>query len=88
MKYRLAAQGKSDRDVADALNTAGYRTAGNRGRNPFTKDTVNRLLQNRFYLGQLPDGQGGWMDGAHQPVLDEEIFNRPRQPGAPTSLDH
>jgi site-specific DNA recombinase len=76
LAFQLASQGKSDRDVADALNTAGYRTTGNRGRNPFTKDTVNRLLQNRFYLGLLPDGQGGWTPGAHQPVLDEEIFNQ------------
>ncbi|MCC2626677.1 MAG: recombinase family protein [Thermomicrobiales bacterium] len=76
LAFQLAAQGKSDRDVADALNTAGYRTTGNRGRNPFTKDTLNRLLRNRFYLGQLLDGQGGWVPGAHQPVLDEEIFNQ------------
>jgi DNA invertase Pin-like site-specific DNA recombinase len=74
LAFQLAAQGKSDRDVADALNTAGYRTTGNRGRNPFTKDTINRLLQNRFYLGLLPDGEGGWMPGAHQPVLDEDLF--------------
>src|SRR5215213_10601678 len=76
LAFQLAAQGKSDRDVADALNTAGYRTSGNRGRNPFTKDTINRLLQNRFYLGQLPDGQGGWVPGAHQPVLDDELFSQ------------
>ena len=24
------------------------------------------LLQNRFYLGELPDGHGGWVDGAHE----------------------
>ena len=34
LAFQLAAQGKSDREVADALNTAGYRTTGNRGRNP------------------------------------------------------
>jgi hypothetical protein len=53
--------------VAEALNAAGYRTSGNRGRNPFTKDTVCRLLQNRFYLGELPDGEGGSLPAAHQP---------------------
>jgi site-specific DNA recombinase len=57
LAFRLAAEGKSDRDVASALNAAGYRTSGNRGRNPFTKDTVCVLLQNRLYLGELPDGQ-------------------------------
>jgi site-specific DNA recombinase len=73
--YRLAAEGKSDREVADALNAAGYRTTGNRGRNPFTKDTVRPMLRNRFYLGQLPDGRGGWMQGAHDAVLDEDLFD-------------
>ena len=74
--FRLAAEGQSDRDVAEALNGAGYRTAGNRGRNLFTKDTVCRLLQNRFYLGELPDGHGGWLPGAHEPVLDDDLFDR------------
>lgn len=74
--FQLAAQGKSDRDVADALNGAGYRTTGNHGRNPFTKDTVCRMLQNRFYLGNLPDGQGGWISAAHQAVRDEGLFTR------------
>jgi DNA invertase Pin-like site-specific DNA recombinase len=76
LAFQLAAQGKSDRDVADALNTAGYRTTGNRGRNPFTKDTVCRMLQNRFYLGELPDGDSGHVPAAHQPVLDTELFDR------------
>jgi DNA invertase Pin-like site-specific DNA recombinase len=74
LAFQLAAQGKSDREVADALNTAGYRTTGNRGRNPFTKDTVCCVLKNRFYLGELPDGCGGWVPGAHQPVLDGDLF--------------
>jgi hypothetical protein len=39
-----------------------------RGANPFTKDTVRRLLLNRFYLGELPDGHGGWLPGRH-PVI-------------------
>jgi DNA invertase Pin-like site-specific DNA recombinase len=79
LAFRLAAEGKSDREVATALNAAGYRTSGNRGRNPFTKDTVCVLLQNRFYLGQLPDGQGGHVPAAHQPVLDAELFDQAQQ---------
>ncbi|MDP9364143.1 MAG: recombinase family protein [Chloroflexota bacterium] len=72
--FKWSAEGKSDREVADALNEAGYRTTGNRGRNPFTKDTVCRMLKNRFYLGELPDGSGGWLPGAHQAVLDPDLF--------------
>jgi hypothetical protein len=74
MAMRLARDGASDRDVADALNAAGYRSTGNRGRNPFTKDTVRPILMNRFYLGELPDGNGGWVKGDHTSMIDEDLF--------------
>lgn len=75
MAFELAAQGKSDREVAVALNAGGYRTAGNQGNRPFSRDTVRDMLQNRFYLGELPDGNNGWIKGKHQPFIDEELFN-------------
>ena len=75
MAFELAAQGKSDREVAMALNTAGYRTAGNQGNRPFPRDTVRDMLQNRFYLGELPDGNNGWVKGKHQPFISEDLFN-------------
>src|SRR3954471_19304926 len=59
LAFQLAASGKTDREIAQALNVAGYRTNGNRGMNRFTKDIVRPMLQNRFYLGELPDGDGG-----------------------------
>ena len=40
MAFELAVQGKSDREVAVALNKAGYRTSGNQRNGPFRKDTV------------------------------------------------
>ena len=58
------------------LNAQGYRTTGTWGSNPFSKDTVQRLLSNRFYLGQLPDGQGGWIDGQHAPLISEELWDQ------------
>ena len=75
MAFELAVQGKSDREVAIALNTAGYQTAGNQGNRPFSRDTVRDMLQNRFYLGELPDGNNGWIKGKHQPFISEELFN-------------
>jgi len=75
MAFELAAQGNSDREVAMALNAAGYRTAGNQGNRPFSKDTVRSMLQNRFYLGEIPDGNGGWMKAKHAPFVSEELFN-------------
>jgi len=76
LAFELSAAGKTDREVAQALTAAGYRTSGNRGSNVFTKDTVRVMLQNRFYLGELPDGKGGWMPGRHAAVLDAELFQR------------
>lgn len=73
--FQAAAEGKSDREVALILNAEGYRTTGNRGRNPFRKDTVRRILINRFYLGDLPDGAGGWVPGKHHPLLDADLFD-------------
>ncbi len=67
LAFTLAAGGKTDREIARALNDAGYRTTGNRGANPFTKDTVRPMLQNRFYLGELPDGEGGWLPASTRP---------------------
>ncbi len=55
LAFDLAVEGRSDRDIAQALNEAGYRTTGARGRpNPFSKDTIRMVLLNRFYLGELP----------------------------------
>ena len=74
LMFELAASGKSDREVARALNAAGYRTAGNRVGKPFTKDGVRGILINRFFVGELPDGKGGWTEGSHQPFINAEQF--------------
>jgi site-specific DNA recombinase len=76
LAFELAAGGKSDREIARALNDAGYRTSGNRGMNPFTKDTVRPMLQNRFYVGELPDGERGWLPGKHGVLIDPALFAR------------
>lgn len=76
MAFELAAQGKSDREVAMALSGAGYRTAGNQGKRPFSKDTVRGMLQNRFYRGELPNGNGGWIEAKHEPLIGEDLWNQ------------
>jgi hypothetical protein len=73
--FELAALGKSDREIAVALNAKAYRTAGNQGNGPFGKDTVRDIVQNRFYIGELPDGKGGWIKGKHKPFISEGLFN-------------
>lgn len=74
--FELSALGKSDKEVAQAINTAGYRTTGNRGSHPFSRDTVRGILTNKFYLGYITDGNGGWIKAKHQPFIDEELWNR------------
>ncbi len=75
MAFELASQGEMDREAAQALNTAGYRTAGNRGNRPFAKDSVRGMLKNRFYVGELQDGNGGWLKGKQGPFIKQEVFD-------------
>lgn len=65
----------SDREVAELLNDLGYRTTGNWGERPFTKDTVNRLLQNEFYLG-VTKYKGDVYPGEHPPLIDKALFDQ------------
>ena len=93
MAFELAVQGKSDREVAVALNKAGYRTSGNQRNGPFRKDTVRGVLTNRFYLGKLPDGQGGWIKARHEAMIDETLFGdaqktRERNRKAPRTINN
>ena len=75
MAFEMAADGRSYREITVALNTVGYRTAGNQHNGHFTKDTVRTMLQNRFYIGELPDGNGSWLKAKHKPFVSEELFN-------------
>jgi hypothetical protein len=74
--FLLAAEGMSDREIARAMNAAGYRTTGNRGQNRFQKDSVRVILTNRFYVGELPDGDDGWLPGRHGELIDLALFER------------
>ncbi len=68
LMFRLAAEGHSDREIAVALNAAGFRTTGNRPGNLFSRDTIRPILTNRFYLGMLPVGRREeWVAGIHAP---------------------
>ncbi len=74
--FELGSQGKSDKAVAIALNAMGYRTTGTHGSRPFSKDTIKDILKNRFYLGYIPDGNGGWLPAKHQSFISEELFSK------------
>ncbi|MBN1920957.1 MAG: recombinase family protein [Anaerolineae bacterium] len=65
----------SDQGIADLLNEAGYRTTGNWGERPFTKDTVNPMLKNVFYLGFVKY-KDELYPGKHPPLIDQDLFDR------------
>lgn len=64
----------TDTQIAELLNLEGYRTTGNWGERLFTKDTVNRLLQNAFYLG-LVKYKGETHPGQHEALISQELFD-------------
>jgi site-specific DNA recombinase len=75
MAFELASRGKSDREIARALNNKAYRTTGTHGKLPFSRDTVRDMLTNRFYLGYLPNGNGG----KHIPFISKELWNQAQE---------
>jgi hypothetical protein len=76
--FELAAAGRSDRQIAAGLNASGYRTAGSQGNRLFSKHTVKGILTNRFYIGFIPDGAGGWLQARHSPLIPLEMFEAAR----------
>lgn len=75
MVFELSSKGKSDREIAIILNEEGYRTTGTHGQRPFAKDTIKDILINRFYIGYIPDGNGGWLKAKHEPFINENLFD-------------
>ena len=76
MAFEAAAKGRSNRQVAQTMNGQGFRTVGTRGGGPFTNYTVRGILSNRFYIGEIPDGKGGWLPGKHGPIIDPSLFHQ------------
>lgn len=72
MAFEMSADGHSDRNIAQALNAAGYRTRGTHGSNLFTKDTVRAMLLNRLYFGELP----GERSATAAPVQHAAVIER------------
>lgn len=76
LAFTAAADGFSDREVAILVNSRGYVTTGTHGPRPFSRDTTRDMLSNRFYIGEIPDGIGGWLKAKHGPFIDPDLFAR------------
>lgn len=72
LAFRLSSEGKSDREVVDALNKAGYRSIKGR---LFGREAVIRILTGRFYLGEV-QYRGEWYPGLHEPIISQELFDQ------------
>ena len=79
MAFKMAAGGSSDREVAQALSREGYRTSGTRGDRRFTTSGVRGMLTNHFYLGELTDGEDGWVAGKHEPFIEQSLWDRAQE---------
>jgi DNA invertase Pin-like site-specific DNA recombinase len=87
MFERYATGAYSDMQIAEWLNTQGYRTNRNQ---PFGKDTVRDMLCNAYYMGKIryrgmtvrPKGVSfrstppQVSDGQHEPLISEELWQR------------
>ena len=75
----------SDRDIAHILNGAGYRISARLGANLLRKDTVEDILQNRFYIGEtsygrrVPGQERQWLPGNHEPIIERRLFDQCQQ---------
>ncbi len=79
LAFELATQGKSDREIAETINAKGYRTTGNQGSRPFSKDTVRGILLNRFYIGEIGDGSGGYIEAKHKSLIEETVWKEAQE---------
>ena len=77
--FDLAAQGRTDLEIARTLKADAYRTTGPRGNRPFTTSSIRGIISNKFYLGFLPDGKGGWIKGRHEAFIDQAVWDQAQE---------
>ena len=72
--FEIFGTGKHTLDtLLEILTDSGLR-APHRNK-PITRDTLNRMLRDRYYIGKLVY-KGIEYQGRHEPLIDEELFDR------------
>ncbi len=86
MAFEAYSQGIfSDMDIANLLNSKGYHSTSRNTKNPFGKDTVTYMLQNRFYIGEtsykgIKKGASKTnIPGRHIPLISAELFDKTQE---------
>jgi DNA invertase Pin-like site-specific DNA recombinase len=76
MFEKVAYEKMSGRKIYNWLRfEANFYTRGNK---PLTLGGVYRILNNQFYHGvfEHPKGSGNWYTGKHEPLIDQELFEK------------
>ncbi len=82
---RYATGNQSMREIADFVNTLGFKTRNKRkksehgvvGPRPFTKDSIRDMLTNPFYLGKMRY-KGEVREGKHEAIVSDELWEKCR----------
>ena len=72
LMFQMAGEGKSNRDIAAALNSAGFRTKKGR---PWIKNYVSITLRKQVYTGVRLQGRVP-VEGAVPRIIPQELFER------------
>ena len=80
--FERVAEGGSVAALLEELKLRGYRTKlhvsanGNRhGGEPFNRNTLNQLLRNRMYVGEV-FYKDAWHPASHEPIIDQALWDR------------
>ena len=81
--FRLYSSGRTIRQVRDDMNAAGLLFRGR----PWTRDHVKVVLHNPLYIGKV-SFSGVFYDGAHEAIVDPEIFDECQKILASRRIDY
>ena len=71
--FDMYAQGKTVTEIVNELNARGLRTKKG---NPFTKNSLHRMLKNKKYIGTYEYNGEVCIENAVPPIVDVETFNK------------
>lgn len=70
-----AAGQHSDQQIAELLASEGHKPHRYIKTGRWTRDTVQHMLRNRFYIGEIRY-HDGWLPGQHKPIIDAQLFDQ------------
>ena len=71
--FDLYANGKTITEIVNELNSRGLRTKKG---NPFTKNSLHRMMKNKKYIGTYEYNGEVSIENAVPPIIDEATFNK------------